>query len=94
MLVNLDVGVGMSDSALTVANKGFSIKGVVKKQGISIPCRVRLFEKLSGKFVGEVLTDTLGNYKFDHLAKVAFLTIAHDPASQFNAVIQDMVVPK
>ena len=30
---------------------GLSISGYVKKKGISIPCRVRLFEKISGNLI-------------------------------------------
>ncbi|MCK4100807.1 hypothetical protein [Acinetobacter radioresistens] len=56
--------------------------------------RVRLFEKLSGKLVVETLTDSLGNYSFKNLSKTSFFLVTHDPASQFNAVIQDNVVPK
>lgn len=70
------------------------IRGSVKKLGFPSAARVRLFEKLSGKLVAETLTDSQGNYSFENLAQTAFFVIAHDPASQYNAIIQDMVVPK
>lgn len=70
------------------------IKGTVFKQGIQIPCRVRLYEKSSGLKVSETLTDASGRYYFANLEKIRFFLVAHDPVSQFNAVIQDNVVPK
>ena len=83
----------VSDAVLT-SDKGLSIKGQVKEVGAPIPCRLRLFEKLSGRMVFETVTDQNGFYEFDHLAKTKFFIVAHHPASQFNAVIQDNVVPK
>ncbi|MCO8092632.1 carboxypeptidase regulatory-like domain-containing protein [Acinetobacter lwoffii] len=74
--------------------KGLSIKGVVKEQNVPIPCRLRLYEKLSGRLVMETITDNSGNYLFDHLNKASFFIVAHHPAGEFNAVIQDNVEPK
>lgn len=70
------------------------ISGIVTKMDVSIPCRVRLYEKLSGRLIADVLTDRLGNYRFSGLSRTAFFIVAHDPATQYNAVIQDNVVPK
>ena len=81
------------DGVLTLSN-GLAIKGQVKELGNNIPCRVRLFERQTGRLINEVLTDNSGNYEFDHLAMGTFFIIAHHPASQYNAVIQDNVVPK
>ena len=72
----------------------FSIKGTVNQKNIPIPCRVRLFEKLSGRLIADVLTDNAGNYVFNHLTQAKFFLVAHHPQNQFNAVIQDNVVPK
>lgn len=71
-----------------------SIRGKVKKTGVAIPCRVRLYEKSTGQKLAEVATDAEGNYEFSKIDSVKFFVVAHDPASQFNAVIQDNVVPK
>lgn len=71
-----------------------SIKGFVSEIGLSIPCRVRLFEKSSGLLISDVLTDELGNYEFENLSELKFFIVAHHPSNQFNAVIQDNVVPK
>ncbi len=75
-------------------NLGMSIKGTVKEQNIPIPCRVRLFERLSGRMMNEVLTDNDGNYTFTHLTANKFFITAHHPLNTFNAVIADLVVPK
>lgn len=81
------------DGVLTLLN-GLAIKGQVKQTNIPIPCRVRLFERQTGRLINEVLTDNSGNYEFDHLAIGTFFVIAHHPENTFNAVIADMVVPK
>ncbi len=78
----------------TVLYGNLSIKGQVKEKNIPIPCRVRLFEKLSGRLVFDVETDENGFYVFNHLNKTRFFLVAHHPRLQFNAVIQDNVVPK
>jgi|GEM_PF-1660354 len=78
----------------TIENGGYSIKGQVKELGNNIPCRVRLFEKNTGRLIADVATDEVGNYRFPNLMKTRFFIVAHHPASQFNAVIQDNVVPK
>lgn len=96
MLLNLKVIPAFnpnSDSLLT-GNKGLSIKGQVQETGAPIPCRLRLFEKISGRLIADKLTDENGFYEFDHLTKTKFFIVAHHPASQFNATIQDNVVPK
>ena len=96
MLINLHVIPTTNanvDNVLT-CDKGLSIKGQVRETSAPIPCRLRLFEKLSGRMVAEVITDQSGFYEFDHLAKTKFFIVAHHPTSEFNAVIQDNVVPK
>lgn len=71
-----------------------SIRGKVKKIGVDTPCRVRLYEKSTGQKLAEVATDVDGNYEFSKVEQVKCFVVAHDPANQFNAVIQDNVVPK
>lgn len=77
-----------------IENGDYSIKGQVKELGNNIPCRVRLFEKNTGRLIADVETDEVGNYKFLNLIKTKFFVVAHHPASIYNAVIQDNVVPK
>ncbi|RSE25148.1 carboxypeptidase regulatory-like domain-containing protein [Acinetobacter johnsonii] len=83
-----------NNDVIRTSDKGLSIKGTVKQKNIPIPCRVRLFEKLSGRLIADVLTDNTGYYAFDHLTQAKFFLVAHHPQNQFNAVIQDNVVPK
>lgn len=96
MLLNLDVAKAICPNMdiILTSEKGLSIKGQVKEVGAPIPCRLRLFEKISGRLIADKLTDENGFYEFDHLTKTKFFIVAHHPASQFNAVIQDNVVPK
>ena len=70
-----------------------SIKGQVQEK--KVPCRVRLFERKSGQLMAEVATDNQGHYAFYNLNdEERFFIVAHHPRLQFNAVIQDNVVPK
>lgn len=71
-----------------------SIAGVAMKLGRPHQCYVRLYAKNPGKKVDEILTDKMGRYSFSCLTGINFFIVAHDPESQFNAVIQDNVVPK
>ena len=82
-----------ADGVLTLSN-GLAIKGQVKELGNNIPCRVRLFEKLSGRLIADVLTDNTGYYAFDHLTETKFFIVAHHPQNQYNAVIQDNIIPE
>lgn len=84
----------VSVSAEAIRAESCSIAGIVKEMGNNIPCRVRLFEKNTGRFVGDTETDEDGNYVFLNLIKTKFFVVAHHPASIYNAVIQDNVVPK
>lgn len=79
---------------LLTTSMGLSIKGQVKEKNIPIPCRVRLFERESGRMIYETVTDKSGNYSFDHLMTNKFFIVAHHPENTFNAVIADLVVPK
>ena len=96
MKINLHAipAINANVDAVLTSDKGLSIKRQVKEVGAPIPCRVRLFEKLSGRLVFDVETDENGFYVFNHLNKTRFFLVAHHPRLQFNAVIQDNVVPK
>lgn len=76
------------------ANLTRSIQGHVFELGRALPCRVRLFEKVSGRLIRETVSTETGFYKFENLDLKNYFIVAHHPASQFNAVIQDNVVPK
>ena len=82
-----------SDPILTIG-VGLAIKGQVKELNIPFPCRLRLFERMSGRLISEVMTDQSGNYVFNHLNANKFFIVAHHPSNTYNAVIADLVVPK
>jgi len=96
MLLNLNViqAVCPNNDSILTSDKGLSIKGKVSEKSTPIPCRIRLFEKLSGRLVADIETDHSGNYEFNHLTQTSFFIVAHHPKNQYNAVIQDNVVPK
>lgn len=94
ILTNIQCLKNYSISTPQTFGNGLLIRGIIKKLGISMPCRVRLYEKLSGKMVDEIITDQNGSYEFNHLVATKFFIVAHDPVSQYNAIIQDNVVPK
>lgn len=96
MILGLNIIAAVSDNAdaTLLSNNWLSIKGQVKETGISLPCNVRLYEKISGRLMFEVLTDESGFFEFDHLTKTKFFLVAHHHLNQYNAVIQDNVVPK
>lgn len=94
MIVTLVDFVARKESVSIDLLSNLKVQGFVKKNGISIPCRVRIFEKLSGAIIQDVVTDHNGKYTFLNLGNTVFFVVAHDPASHYNAVIQDNVVPK
>ncbi len=95
MLLDLEVKQAICPSYLILTSDiGLAIKGQVKELNIPFPCRVRLFERLSGRLINEVLTDNSGNYVFNHLTANKFFIVAHHPSNTYNAVIADLVVPK
>lgn len=95
MLLDLDVKQAICPSDLILTSDiGLSIKGQVKELNIPFPCRLRLFERISGRLISEVMTDQSGNYVFNHLNANKFFIVAHHPLNQYNAVIADLVVPK
>ena len=81
-------------SADPIQNGSCSIKGQVGELGDNITCRVRLFEKNPGRLIADTATDEKGHYEFKGLSNTIFFIVAHHPTSQYNAVIQDNVVPK
>ena len=96
MRLNLNVrsAINASNELLLNNDVGLAIKGQVKELGNNIPCRVRLFERQTGRLINEVLTDNYGNYSFNHLTANKFFVVAHHPLNTYNAVIADLVVPK
>lgn len=95
MLLDLQVKQAICPSDLILTSDiGLAIKGQVKELNIPFPCRLRLFERISGRLISEVMTDPNGNYVFNHLNANKFFIVAHHPSNTYNAVIADLVVPK
>ena len=96
MLLNLQVIPAVCSSAdpILTIDVGLTVKGQVKELNIPFPCRLRLFERASGRLISEVMTDQSGNYVFYHLTANKFFIVAHHPSNTYNAVIADLVVPK
>lgn len=96
MLLNLNVvGAICSNLDPILTNDvGLSIKCYVKEESIPIPCRIRLFEKSTGRLVKDKVTDNNGFVSFTHLSLVKYFAIAHHPTSGFNALIFDNLMPK
>ncbi|WP_312307693.1 hypothetical protein [Acinetobacter variabilis] len=78
------------------SNTVAKIKGTVKKMGVNNnQALVVLFNKATLLPVLSARPDPAGNYKFIGMNKDdAFVVMAFDANKQFNAVIQDNVVPK
>ncbi|MNE89280.1 hypothetical protein D3C80_1866770 [compost metagenome] len=56
---------------------------------------MRIYEKSSGRLIDQKYSNTNGDYKFINLKiGIKYTIIGFDPKSEFNAVIQDNVVPK
>lgn len=94
LLINGEVRNYHYQDFVTTQYYGFSIRGQVLKKGINIPCRVHLFLRSTGEKVRDILTDKQGFYSFDNLAMNRYYLVAHDPDGEYNAVIQDNVIPK
>ncbi len=71
-----------------------TIEGRTMELGEAIPARIRLYEKSTGRLISDIASNSNGEYIFKNLAAVSFFTVTHHPKNQFNAVIQDNVVPK
>mgnify|MGYP000045800115 FL=1 len=74
-----------------------SIKGVVKKKGVVVtnPCLVFLFDRNNMNAIARTFSGPDGTYQFSGLVTgFKYAVAAKDPMNQYNAVIQDNVVPK
>lgn len=73
----------------------YSITGTVMQLGQEINATVQLYSKATNQLLDSVETNKGGIYIFKSLQKSkSYFVVAHHPKSQYNAVIQDNVVPK
>ena len=96
MLLDLQVTPAVCSSAdqILTIDVGLTVKGQVKEESLSIPCRVRLHEKVSGRIIADVATDDNGFFLFDHLNLYHFYAVAYHPTTNYNALIFDDLIPK
>ncbi len=74
-----------------------SIKGVVKKKGVVVtnPCLIFLFDRNNMNAIARTFSGPDGIYQFSGLVTgIKYAVAVKDPMNQYNAVIQDNVVPK
>jgi hypothetical protein len=69
------------------------IAGSIKKLGWSLDARVILLNRQTFENVATTVSKS-GSYEFNSVPIATYVVIAFDPDSQYNAVIQDNVVPK
>lgn len=91
----LEINLNTSYSTTTGVRGSGKISGCTTKLNLKIPAWVSVYESKSGLLIDKIKANLDGNYTFRDLSeKHSFFIIAHDPYQQFNAVIQDNVVPK
>lgn len=73
----------------------FSISGQTKQLGNPVLAKVHLYSKTNNQLIDSINSDVDGYYKFSALKKTErYFIVSHHPQGEFNAVIQDNVVPK
>lgn len=71
------------------------IKGSIKKQGINYAFqKVCAYSRITNQLIAITESDKDGNYEFELSSSAAIYIVALDSTREFNAVIQDNVVPK
>lgn len=71
------------------------LKGSTKKLGANYAFqKVCLYSCANNQLIAATTSDENGNYQFEASSAAPVYVIAFDNAKQFNAVIQDNVVPK
>lgn len=95
MIVSLNPINRQNRAPLVTLDHGYSIIGIVKRKNTSYQAKVQLFERVTGVLVDQKLSDADGGYRFSNLSKnYEYMLVAKDIQRIYNAVIQDMVVPK
>lgn len=72
----------------------FKIKGYLRKKGVPIAGIIQLLSVSSGRVIRSSRSNPDGSYEFKGLPKVKYIIFSRDSHRQYNAVIQDNVVPK
>lgn len=96
VMKSTDYLVGNLNSNFGASNTVANINGSTKKLGTNYQnVTVVLFNKLNFQAIAVRKPDSLGNYRFLGLnTSLSCFIVGFDQKQQYNAVIQDMVVPK
>jgi hypothetical protein len=81
---------------MTNVNHGFGkINGTTKKLGTNYsPVPVCLFRRDNRQMIWETISKADGSYSFRNVAlDLQYFIVAFDPNNQYNAVIQDKILP-
>jgi hypothetical protein len=93
MFIKTQVSNNQTINEITV-NSVFKIKGFLMKQGVPIVGTLHLLSIASGHVIRISKSNPDGSYEFKGLPKGRYIIFSRDKNKQFNAVIQDNVVPK
>ena len=80
--------IGTSTSKITV------IAGQIQRMGVPVKNTLKIIPSRLGRVIKTVVTGADGRYKVYLPLDRDYLIYAQDESKQFNAVIQDNVVPK
>lgn len=87
-------------TTMRISYTGFSapkqtvITGLTLEMGVSKSKLVRIYSRGNGSLIASTKSDENGVYKVYLPLDLAYTIVAIDEHKQFNAVIQDNVVPK
>jgi hypothetical protein len=70
------------------------ITGTLSRTAIPGQAIIRLYDRKSGKIISATHSSKTGKYAFNNISYATYTVVAIDQNMQYNAVVQDMVVPK
>lgn len=71
-----------------------SISGTVTALSEALTCKVTLHDQKTRNVIRETFSDAMGKYSFRGLPHKSYFVMALHPVPNYNAVIQDNVVPE
>ncbi len=90
--MNLNIKTHVTSNSSLILRR---IKGSIKKLGANYAFqKVCLYSCANNQLIESTASDKDGNYEFEVYSSTPVYVVAFDNAKQFNAVIQDNVVPK
>ncbi|AYO54391.1 hypothetical protein [Acinetobacter wuhouensis] len=79
---------------ITTQSKQTVVAGRTIERGTPVSRQVRVYGRSNGALLGSTYSNKSGDYKFYLPLDIAYTIVSIDLNRQFNAVIQDNVVPK